>query len=200
MEKSEGPHPHAAMSLDAAVTSAIAALPEAERALGEALLQDAIAAGQTNLLAVSNGHVHLVQNASRGARCLKFAWSQSDEEVMISVKVPSGTKAKAVKLDVGTRRLTLAVLGEVIISGDLAHMVLPEGCTFGIEDGIDGGRLVTVTLAKSGKPEWKTVCVGGPELPSITKGTSVDSSDLSVEQRSELMRSCGVEFGFNKAS
>jgi hypothetical protein len=176
-----------------AITSAIAALPEAERALGEALLQDATAAGQTDLLAVSNGHVHLVQNASRGARCLKFAWSQSDEEVMISVKVPSGTKAKAVKLDVGTRRLTLAVLGEVIISGDLAHMVLPEGCTFGIEDGIDGGRLVTVTLAKSGKPEWKTVCVGGPELPSITQGTS-------VEQRSELMRSCGVEFGFNKAS
>jgi hypothetical protein len=79
-------------------------------------------------------------------------------------------------------------------------MVLPEGCTFGIEDATDGGRLVTVTLAKSGKPEWKTVCVGGPELPSIAKGTSVDSSDLSVEQRAELMRSCGVELAFNKAS
>ena len=128
----------------------------------------------------------------KGAEFEKYSWGQNDEEVFVYVKVPRGTKSKAVKLDVGYQKLKLAVLGDVILDAPLYQPVRADDCTFGIED-MENGRLVTVTLTKRVKTNnnqsWPFVCEGEPPIDVESFGMSYETFGSSnQEDRASLMQ------------
>jgi hypothetical protein len=112
------------------------------------------------------------------AECDKYYWGQNETEVFVKVRVPAGTKSKAVKFDVSSTKVKLAVLGETILDAALHRKVTPDDCTFTIEDSGDG-RLIVVTLAKmvktSASQHWKCVCGArfscDPAFPSALRVT-----------------------------
>ena len=133
-----------------------------------------------NLYMDAEGRMRLRDEADMGADCGSYRWEQNEEEVTIKVRVPAGTKSKAVALKVKSEALTLVVLGETILDGALHKMVAPDDCTFTLEDVADG-RMVVVTLQKlqrtAGSTHWTRVCVGEPEIDTATFGPAVVSAD-----------------------
>jgi hypothetical protein len=128
----------------------------------------------------------------KGAEFDKYSWGQSDDELYVYVKVPGGTKSKAVKLDVGYQKLKLAVLGDVILDAPLYQPVRADDCTFGIEDQGEG-RLVTVTLIKREKTNnnrsWPFICEGEPPIDVESLGLSYETFDsANQEDRASLMQ------------
>ena len=156
--------------------------PEArEHALRqEQLMRDARQQGNQGNLVMKDGKMQLLSEADMGADCGKYAWGQSETEVSVRVKVPAGTKAKAVKFDVGTAKLKLAVLGETVLDGALFKPVVPDDCTFTMEDEGEG-RVVLVTLVKAEKTSaskhWACVCEGEPTIDTSKFGPAIMTAD-----------------------
>lgn len=176
----EGFDPKAAAEQREAELSALG--PEAREAqlASEQLMRDAKQQGNQGNLVMKDGKMQLLSEDDMGADCGKYKWGQTEQEVTLKVKVPAGTKSKAVKLDVGTAKLKLAVLGEMILEGPLHQRVLPDDCTFVLEDEGDG-RVVIVTLQKqektSASKHWKCVCDGEPEIDTSQFGPAITTLD-----------------------
>lgn len=136
---------------------------------------------QGNLVMDAKGRMQVLDEMAMGADCGRYAWGQNEDEVLIKVRVPAGTKSKLIKLDGTTSsKLKLTVVGEVILDAELYAKCRPDDNTFTIEDDGDG-RLVTVSLAKMQKTiankHWKCVCVGEPEIDTSKFGPGVMSAD-----------------------
>ena len=152
----------------------------AAQLMQEQLMADAKRSGNEGNLVMKDGLLKLLSEEDMGADCGRYRWGQSEQEVTVKVHVPAGTKSKAVKLDVATAKLKLAVLGETILDGALHEKVVPDECTFTLEDEGDG-RVVVVTLQKAQKTSaskhWKCVCAGEPEIDTASFGPAIMSVD-----------------------
>ena len=171
----------AQLSREAELSSLSPEIRDAQLA-SEQLMRDAKQQGNQGNLVMRDGKLQLLSEDDMGADLGKYRWGQTEKEVTIKVSVPAGTKSKAVKLDVLTSKLKLAVMGEVILDGVLHKPVKPDDCTFTIED--EGtGRLVTVTLQKlqatSASQHWKCVCDGEPEIDTSIFGPAIMTADPS---------------------
>jgi hypothetical protein len=61
-----------------------------------------------------------------GAELEQYMWSQSRKEVMLRVWVPSGTKAKDVRVVYEEPKLTVSHMGKVLVCGELANPIKVE--------------------------------------------------------------------------
>ena len=93
---------------------------------------------------------------------------------------PAGVKAKDVDLRVRSQAVTLKVRGRTVVDGRLHASVLPDECTYCLEDdpkGGAGGRVVVLTLVKAsktgGKGHWPRVVEGGPSIDTSRFGPAV---------------------------
>lgn len=112
--------------------------------------------------------------AWNGAREEGFFWAQDAKEVVVSVAVPAGTRARDVTVAVTARSVRVEVRGTAALNLTLANLIKPD------EDAMAGcweivrfwqGPLVRVTLTKSLRqvaPEdrvrpfiWDRVCASG---------------------------------------
>ena len=124
----------------------------------------------TGLLPLHNGYDH-------GA----YRWTQSLEDLAVFVKVPAGTKAKQLVIDIQKTKLVVKIGGqEPILSGEMFASVKMEDCFWSIEDDTSGGdgRVVSLTLQKSNQMEWwRCVVKGEPEIN--TQKVEPENSKLS---------------------
>ena len=80
-----------------------------------------------------------------------FAWTQTDDEVELSVDVPPGTKARDVAVHIAPGSVTVRVGGETVCAvARLFRAARPDESTWTI----DGGAKVVVTLAKVDEQVW----------------------------------------------
>ncbi|CAJ1967761.1 unnamed protein product [Cylindrotheca closterium] len=77
------------------------------------------------------------------------SWTQSADEVEAKLSIPSGTKSKDCKISFKRNQLSVAVHGETKISGILFSAIVPDDCTFTMEDAKDGTRDLCITLTKA---------------------------------------------------
>ena len=166
----------------------LASMPEDQaklQASNEALIAQAKRDGKEgNLMMGKDGKVVLLDESAMGGDCGRYSWVQDEDEVVVRVCVPAGTKSKAVKFEVTSTKLKLVVLGDVVLDGDLFKRCKPDDCTFTIEDAkpSDGdGRIVVVQIAKlertSANAHWKCVCLGEPEIDTAKFGPAVMTAD-----------------------
>jgi len=115
-----------------------------------------------------------------GAIYDNYSWTQTLQDLQVTVPVPAGTKAKFLTVDIQKKRLKVQVKGQdAIVDGELEKSVKLEDSIWSIEDNPTGSnRLVSITLTKTNQMEWwKTVIVGDPEIN--TQKVEPENSKLS---------------------
>ena len=109
-----------------------------------------------------------------------YRWTQSLQDLNVYVKVPKGTKAKQLVIDIKKSSLLVKIGGqEPILNGELFGSVKMEDSFWSVEDAADGdGRVVSLALQKVNQMEWwRCVVKGEPEIN--TQKVEPENSKLS---------------------
>jgi len=138
-----------------------------------------VASGRAGFGGAGSGRLTEAALTRNGGRAGSVRWSQSKEEVVVSVPVAAGTRAKQVAVEIEERRLSVAVgvlpTRAVALAGRLKYSVSDEDddteAAWELCDGPagEGGeRLVRVTLVKRSIPGavlwWRCVMEGDAEI------------------------------------
>jgi hypothetical protein len=75
-------------------------------------------------------------------------WTQSADEVELKLTVPAGTSSKDCRITFKRSQLGVAVNKETQLEGALFSAIVPDECTYTMED-VSGARELCVTLAKA---------------------------------------------------
>uniref|UniRef100_A0A7S2GCQ0 CS domain-containing protein n=1 Tax=Haptolina brevifila TaxID=156173 RepID=A0A7S2GCQ0_9EUKA len=88
------------------------------------------------------------------------AWSQDDDEVHITVPLPSDARSKDCQCKILDSSLNLSIKGSTVLQGKLFRRVKPDDCDWTIEDEKQG-RTLRLTLVKSqptkGTQHWTSL-------------------------------------------
>ena len=143
------------------------------------VMHDAKHAGnQGNVVLDASGRAVVRDDESMGGQAGSYSWGQNELEVTVKAVAPAGLKAKDVELRVRSQAVTLKARGVTVLDGRLQASVLPDECTYCLEDEPNGaGRLVVLTLVKAsktaGKGHWPRVVEDGPSIDTSRFGPAV---------------------------
>ncbi|KAJ1696143.1 hypothetical protein LUZ63_004655 [Rhynchospora breviuscula] len=114
-------------------------------------------------------------NAGNGLDLEKYSWTQTLQEVTITIPVPPGTKSRFVSCDIKRNHLKVGLKGQpAVLQGELYNAVKVDDCFWSIED----GKSISILLTKHNQMEWwKTVVKGEPEVN--TQKVEPENSKLS---------------------
>ncbi|XP_072952878.1 protein BOBBER 1 [Typha angustifolia] len=114
-------------------------------------------------------------NSGNGLDLENYSWTQSLQEVNVSIPVPQGTKSRCVTCEIKKNHLKVGLKGQPpIIDGDLYQSVRADDCFWSIED----GKFISVLLTKHNQMEWwKCLVKGDPEID--TQKVEPENSKLS---------------------
>lgn len=114
-------------------------------------------------------------NSGNGLDLEKYSWTQSLQEVNITVPIPKGTKSRSIVCEIKKTHLKLSLKGQApIIDGELCNEVKTGDCFWSIED----NAVVSVLLTKQNQREWwKCLIRGEPEID--TQKVQPETSKLS---------------------
>ncbi|XP_027332678.1 protein BOBBER 1-like isoform X1 [Abrus precatorius] len=117
----------------------------------------------------------IVPNKGNGLDLEKYSWTQTLQEVNVSVPVPTGTKSRFVICEIKKNHLKVGLKGQPpIIDGEVYRPVKPDDCYWSIED----QNTVSILLTKHDQMEWwKCVVKGDPEID--TQKVEPENSKLS---------------------
>mmetsp|Transcript_304 Transcript_304/g.994 ORF Transcript_304/g.994 Transcript_304/m.994 type:complete len:153 (+) Transcript_304:54-512(+) len=107
---------------------------------------------------------------AKGGISLWGRWLQDrDEQVVLKLRVATGTKGRAVRVDFKSASLKVAVNAEVCMDGTLSAQVLPDECEWQLDDDAEGGRELVVTLRKASPGWWDRVLQQACQPPARRK-------------------------------
>lgn len=115
-----------------------------------------------------------------GGRTDAYAWTQTENEIVVTFDVPSAVVAKHVGVKIDTKAVRFAFRApvsdapsasgtteRVVLQGDLFRDVVPDECVWEMERVAGGKKRVSVTLHKlrptMAAHHWRCVVVGEPE-------------------------------------
>jgi len=166
--------------VSAAAAAPAAAAPAAAAAAASGTAEEAEEAKADGGLAPTEGNGY-----DRGV----YSFTQTLQDVTVSVPVPSGTRGRDLDIEVTAKALRVGVKGTAtVLEGPTFAALLADDCTWTIEDADSrsgGGRLVTLTLAKAqGMSWWPHVVTTEPKL-DLGKVEPENSklSDLDADTR-----------------
>ena len=113
-----------------------------------------------------------------------LSWTQTLQEVVITIKTEKGISTKEIKINLGVNSLKSIVKGIELLNGEYFDKVVPDGCTWTLSR---HGEYCTIdiVLEKMNKQQWwKSVCKGMDEIDT-TKLEPENSklSDLEGDTR-----------------
>ncbi|KAL5805063.1 hypothetical protein ACOSQ3_031863 [Xanthoceras sorbifolium] len=129
----------------------------------------------TKLQSDAHGNEPLAPNKGNGLDMDNYSWTQTLEEVSLTVPIPPGTKARSVVVEMKKDRLKVGLKGQPpIIDGELCQLIKPDDCYWSIED----QKTISILLTKHNQMEWwKSLLKGGPEID--TQKVEPENSKLS---------------------
>jgi hypothetical protein len=77
------------------------------------------------------------------------SWTQRSDEIELKLSVPAGTKSKDCKIIFKRNQLSINILKETKVEGGLFASIVPDECTYTMEDAKDGTKDLCVTLTKA---------------------------------------------------
>jgi hypothetical protein len=88
-----------------------------------------------------------------------YSWTQTDDEVELKFSLPSGTKAKYVKVKFSSKALKITATGQTLCDDDLFGGVKVDDCTYTVQDDADSskGPELCVILTKKIEEQWSRV-------------------------------------------
>ncbi|XP_043699251.1 protein BOBBER 1-like isoform X2 [Telopea speciosissima] len=114
-------------------------------------------------------------NKGNGMDFENYSWTQTLQEVTVTVPVPPGTKSRFVSCEIKKNHLKVGLKGQPpIIEGDLYQSVKVDDCFWSIED----SKSISVLLTKQKQMDWwKCLVKGEPEID--TQKVEPENSKLS---------------------
>jgi hypothetical protein len=105
----------------------------------------------------------LKPNDGNGHDHEKYSWTQTLSEVTVQIKIPEGTKSRAVACDIKTKSMKAGLKGQPpILAGEFYNPVKADDCFWSLED---NGSVLSILLTKHNQMEWwKSVVKGEPEI------------------------------------
>eukprot|EP01114_Cavostelium_apophysatum_P018388 TRINITY_DN567_c0_g1_i5.p1 TRINITY_DN567_c0_g1~~TRINITY_DN567_c0_g1_i5.p1 ORF type:complete len:139 (+),score=21.65 TRINITY_DN567_c0_g1_i5:92-508(+) len=113
-----------------------------------------------------------------GSETDRYKWTQTKEEVLITVPFPQGLKARDLIVEIKSRHLKVGIKGKpLLIDGDLGDSCITDESTWIIES---GNIEITLTKGTTSAKWWKWAIVGeAPVDPDKIEGSQyVDESLL----------------------
>ncbi|EEF36399.1 protein BOBBER 1 [Ricinus communis] len=116
-----------------------------------------------------------VPNNGNGLDMENHSWTQTLQEVTVTVPVPCGTKSRQIVCEIKKKSLRVGLKGQApIIEGEVFESVKVDDCFWNLED----QRLVSVLMTKVDRLNWwKSLYKGGPEID--TQKAEPEPSKLS---------------------
>jgi len=115
-----------------------------------------------------------------GASTEKYNWSQGINEVTVQVKIPAGTRAKNLNVDMTSTKLKVVLKGEnrTIIEGDWYERIKVDDSTWSVDD-----DSLVFNLEKASENIWKTVLKGDQEIDAtkVDNSKPIDSFDHETQ-------------------
>lgn len=103
-----------------------------------------------------------------------FSWEETGEELILSVGLRGGQRARDILVDFNPRTVRIEVEGGAHLSGELRARVIPDECYWLIDDDGDVPEL-KVYLAKKGVfSRWNGLF---QDIPSVTRQNGEDAAD-----------------------
>ena len=117
---------------------------------------------------------------------LPYKWTQTIQDVDITIKIPGNLKARDLIVDIKKTKLLARIKGqEPFIDGDLPHAVLVDDSTWTLAPNTDDSKSLEIHLDKVNKMEWWAHVVTDAPKIDVTKIQPDNSklSDLDGETR-----------------
>lgn len=124
-------------------------------------------------------------NKGNGLDLDNYSWTQSLQEVTVTLPVPPGTKSRDIVCDIKKNHLKVGLRGKPsIIDGELYKPVKPDDCFWSLED----QKAISILLTKHDQMEWWRCAVKGEPEVDTQKVEPENSklSDLDPETRSTV--------------
>ncbi|XP_065879241.1 protein BOBBER 1-like [Euphorbia lathyris] len=122
-------------------------------------------------------------NEGNGLDMDNHSWTQTLQDLTVSMPVPPGTKSREIVCEIKKKSLKVGLKGEApIIEGELFETIKLDDCFWNLED----QKLISVLMTKFDRQNWwKSLLKGGPEI-DIEKAEPEASrlSELEGETRS----------------
>ncbi|KAK9121947.1 hypothetical protein Syun_019564 [Stephania yunnanensis] len=114
-------------------------------------------------------------NKGNGLDLEKYSWTQTLQEVTVSVPIPEGTKSRFIACEIKKNHLKVGLKGQApIIDGELFQSVKVDDCFWSLED----QKFISVLLTKQNQMDWwKCLVKGDPEVD--TQKVEPENSKLS---------------------
>ncbi|KAK9145485.1 hypothetical protein Sjap_005388 [Stephania japonica] len=114
-------------------------------------------------------------NMGNGLDLEKYSWTQTLQEVTVSIPVPEGTKSRFIACEIKKNHLKVGLKGQPpIIDGELFQSVKVDDCFWSLED----QKFISVLLTKQNQMDWwKCLVKGDPEVD--TQKVEPENSKLS---------------------
>lgn len=109
-----------------------------------------------------------------GGKTDKYVWTQTLQEVQVTIELPAGTRSKQIAADIGTKTLKAGLKGQpMIVDGALYNRIKVDDSFWTIED----GKLVFYLQKENQMEWWKSVIQGDQEIN--TQKVQPENSQLS---------------------
>ncbi|GAB4817158.1 hypothetical protein N2152v2_004204 [Parachlorella kessleri] len=135
--------------------------------------------------AEEEGSKGIKPNSGNGADLDSYSWTQTLQEVVLTVPVPPGTKGRMCDVAITRSKLRLGVKGQPpVLDGELFAGVKPDDCLWNILD----GKVLELTLQKANAMQWwRSVVKGEPEIDTQSvEPENSKLSDLDPEMRATV--------------
>ncbi|XP_050203876.1 protein BOBBER 1-like [Mercurialis annua] len=130
----------------------------------------------------------LVPNNGNGLDMEDHSWTQTLEELTLTIPVPPGTKSRNIVCEIKKKSLKVALKGQEnpILDGELFATVKVDDCFWNLED----NKIISVLMTKFDRQNWwKSLLVGGPEIdtqkaePEPSRLGDLDGETRSVVEK-----------------
>jgi len=117
-------------------------------------------------------------NAGNGGDLENYSWTQTLEELTVTVPVPAGIKGSQIICDIKNKEIKLGLKGkDLILDGALQKKVNAEEAIWTLETN-NTGKCVVIVLEKSNQMEWWSAVVEG-HTEINTKKVEPENSKIS---------------------
>ncbi|WCJ26956.1 Nuclear migration protein nudC [Euphorbia peplus] len=101
-------------------------------------------------------------NKGNGLDMDDHSWTQTIQELTVSIPVPPGTKSRDIICEIKKKSLKVGLKGQApILDGELFETIKVDDCFWNLED----QKLISILMTKVDRMNWwKSLLKGGPEI------------------------------------
>lgn len=131
----------------------------------------------------TNNKVFTSSESYNGAVFEKYSWSQSINEIDISITVPEKTTTKQLSVNILSKRISVKLKnsGEILVEGELCQKIKHQDAIWSLDE-----RKLSIHLEKCSEVWWNCLTLNEPTLDVTKLDCSRPYEELSEEAQAKI--------------